>query len=111
MGGAPGSFTTIVSSLSSRLAGQRGGVALSGSLKDLLQVFELGDLAAHLPGDHGGHELHEPRWLEIECETDDGGRVSAVGQFEDTARPCRAGGDQELQPSWGVEERNPVVAV
>src|SRR5262249_39859327 len=82
-----------------------------GLFQHLLQCFELRDFAAHLPGDHRGHELNESRGLEIEGEADDGGPVGAVGQFEDTGRAGRAGGDLEPQPPRGIEDGYPVVAV
>src|SRR5215831_8559362 len=43
-----------------------------GLLQNPLQGLELCDLAVHLLGDHGGHEPHESRWLEVEREADDG---------------------------------------
>src|SRR5690348_613285 len=83
----------------------------NGLLQHLLQGLELRDLAAHLPGDHRGHELHEPGRPEIQREADDGARAGAAGQLEDPPGPGRAGGDQELQPPRGIEDGDPVVAV
>jgi hypothetical protein len=85
---------------------------LSGcALQDGFEVVELCDLVAHLPGDHRGHELHEPGWLEVEGEPDPGAVVGVFCQLEHAGGARWSGGDVESELPGRIEDGDAVVAV
>jgi len=64
-----------------------------------------------VPGDHRGHELHEPCWLEVEGEPDQGAVVGVFCQLEDACGARWSGGDVESELPGRIEDSDAVVAV
>src|SRR5262249_21829626 len=85
--------------------------ARRGALEHGLEGGELGDLGAHLPGDHRCHQAHEPSGLQTDRDPDAGALLWLSGQLEHARRTGRACGDNDLEPTRRIEDGDLVVAV